>query len=36
MRSQDPDQDEQRSILQLLERLHRHKDVAYEDAWRKR
>lgn len=31
------EQDERRAaILDLLERLHRHKDAAYGDAWRKR
>ncbi len=28
--------DERRQILLLMERLHRHKDAAYGDAWRKR
>src|SRR2546423_5231405 len=28
--------EQRREILRLLERLHRHKDAAYGDAWRKR
>ncbi len=31
-----PDAQQRAEILQLIERLHRHKDAAYGDAWRKR
>jgi hypothetical protein len=31
-----PDDVDRRAVLDLLERLHRHKDAAYGDAWRKR
>lgn len=31
-----PEQEHLRDVLELLERLHRHKDAAYGDAWRKR
>ncbi len=31
-----PDTQRRAEILELLERLHRHKDAAYGDAWRKR
>jgi hypothetical protein len=36
MSSQSPEDDPRREVLALLERLHRHKDAAYGDAWRKR
>lgn len=36
MATMDERSDRRREILELLERLHRHKDAAYGDAWRKR
>ena len=36
MSSAPAEQERRRDILTLLERLHRHKDAAYGDAWRKR
>ncbi len=36
MSSLHPEDDPRRDVLALLERLHRHKDAAYGDAWRKR